>query len=666
MVKTMKGKLTISVICIVAASILLTTLGIVMIAGRRMMAEQKDILQLYADKYAEEINTWIENEKMLADGTAGSIEATGSLETGFLQSVVDTHAAGRQELLNLYCGTKDSAFIQSNKDAEIPEGYDPVQRGWYQQADAAGETIVTDPYWDVLTGQMCTTIASPVYVDGKLAAVIGLDVTLGTVTDLTGSINYAEGVYGFLADSSGRYVAHKNKDYEPSEETAVAVMDIMPALKSLIEGNGRDVVRTLDYDGTACYFAASQISGSNWKLGVVCPTSHVWGSLVTMILVAVVTALIIIALVAVFMAGLIGRTLAPVQMLKQFASGDFSENPVEEKGIPAQYKNETEQIRTATVEVKQQIRGIILSTKEEAESINHISEETSEKMTVLSGDISLIAETAGRVMKQTAEARELAEQMKLMGEELGRVIDTVAGKALEAADQSGDIMERAGKQHEASRKSTAEAVELCGTTMKELGTAIKESQKVKEIDTLTEEILAISSQTNLLALNASIEASRAGEAGRGFAVVADEIRELADHSRQAVDQIRKVTEDVVHSVAFLSESAEKLLTFMNEKVMKDYQGMTELAGMYENDAVFYSNISADLGASSHEMSASMAGIGDSLLVITRLVGEIAEFMQKMEQSAAVSNESSRAVLSKMEELSGLSAELKDTVAGFRV
>lgn len=666
MVKTMKGKLTISVICIVAASILLTTLGIVMIAGRRMMAEQKDILQLYADKYAEEINTWIENEKMLADGTAGSIEATGSLETGFLQSVVDTHAAGRQELLNLYCGTKDSAFIQSNKDAEIPEGYDPVQRGWYQQADAAGETIVTDPYWDVLTGQMCTTIASPVYVDGKLAAVIGLDVTLGTVTDLTGSINYAEGVYGFLADSSGRYVAHKNKDYEPSEETAVAVMDIMPALKSLIEGNGRDVVRTLDYDGTACYFAASQISGSNWKLGVVCPTSHVWGSLVTMILVAVVTALIIIALVAVFMAGLIGRTLAPVQMLKQFASGDFSENPVEEKGIPAQYKNETEQIRTATVEVKQQIRGIILSTKEEAESINHISEETSEKMTVLSGDISLIAETAGRVMKQTAEARELAEQMKLMGEELGRAIDTVAGKALEAADQSGDIMERAGKQHEASRKSTAEAVELCGTTMKELGTAIKESQKVKEIDTLTEEILAISSQTNLLALNASIEASRAGEAGRGFAVVADEIRELADHSRQAVDQIRKVTEDVVHSVAFLSESAEKLLTFMNEKVMKDYQGMTELAGMYENDAVFYSNISADLGASSHEMSASMAGIGDSLLVITRLVGEIAEFMQKMEQSAAVSNESSRAVLSKMEELSGLSAELKDTVAGFRV
>lgn len=666
MTRTMKGRLTISVICIVAASILLTTLGIVMIAGKRMMTEQKEILQLYADKYAAEINTWIENEKMLAMGTADSIEAMGSLDEEFLQSVVDVHAKGRDELLNLYCGTKDSAFIQSNREAGIPEGYDPVQRGWYQQAGAAGETIVTDPYWDVLTGQMCTTIASPVYIDGSLAAVIGLDVTLGTVTDLTGSINYAEGVYGFLSDSSGQYVAHKNKDFEPTEETAVAVMNIMPALKNLIEGNEKIIIRTADYDGTVCYFAASQISGSNWKLGVACPTSHVWGSLLTMILVAVVTALVIIALVAVFMAGLIGRTLAPVKMLKQFASGDFSENPSVEDEIPTQYKDETEQIQKATIEVRQQIRNIILSTQEEAESISDIAEGTSSQMNVLNGDISFMAETAEQVMRQTAEAKSLAEQIQYTGEELGRAIENVAKKAGEAADQSGDIMERAGRQHEASKKSANEAVSLCGSTMEELGEAIKGSQKVKEIDTLTEEILAISSQTNLLALNASIEAARAGEAGRGFAVVADEIRDLADHSKNAVDQIRKVTEDVVHSVAFLSESAEKLLSFMNEKVMKDYQGMTELAGMYEKDAAFYSGISGELGASSQEMSASMEGISDSLASITELVGEIAAFMTKMEKSAVTSNESSQAVLSRMEELSGLSEQLKETVASFKV
>ena len=120
--KTIKGKLTISVICIVAVSIMLTTLGIVTMAGRRLIEDQTQALQLNADRYAEEINTWIENEKMLAEGTANSIEAAGSTADGLIQSALDTYAADRPELLNLYCGTKESKFLQSNREAEIQIG----------------------------------------------------------------------------------------------------------------------------------------------------------------------------------------------------------------------------------------------------------------------------------------------------------------------------------------------------------------------------------------------------------------------------------------------------------------------------------------------------------------------------------------------------------------
>lgn len=664
--KTIKGKLTISVIFIVAVSILLTTVGIVIVAGRRLVRNQTEAVQLNADRYAEEINTWIENEKMLAEGTANSIEAAGNTDHSFIQSVLDTYSEGREELLNLYCGTKDSAFIQSNRDAEIPEGYDPVQRGWYQQAAENKAVIVTDPYWDVLTNQMCTTIAAPVYIDGQLMAVIGLDVTLGTVTDLTGSINYAEGVYGFLADSSGQYVAHKNKDYEPTEDTAVVVTDIMPELAGLMEETEHGVMQCKDYDGRECYFAASVIEGSSWRLGVVVPTANVISSLTTMIVVAVVVALVVIALVTVFMAGLIGRMLAPVQMLKQFASGDFSENTVSEKGIPQEYKDETEQIRTATSEVKQQIRGIILSTKEEAENIGTIAEGTSTEMAVLTEGISDILGSVVQVMKQTTEANELAERIRATGQELGVLVEDVAKKAGEAAEQSSDIMDRAGQQHQNSEKSEREAVSLYTETKTELEKAITDSQRVKDIDTLTEEILSISSQTNLLALNASIEAARAGDAGKGFAVVADEIRELADNSREAVDKIRQVTEDVVQNVSVLSESSKKLLKFMNGKVMKDYESMTELAGMYKQDAVFYSGISGDLGTASKKMSESMEGINASIRAIAALVGEIAQYMQGMEQSAQSSNENSNAVLGQIEELFRLSELLNQTVASFKV
>lgn len=666
MLKTIKGRLTVSVIGIVVGSILLATAGIIVIAGRQMIADQTQALQLNADKYAEEINTWIEEEKMLADGAADSVGAGQNTDTEFVQSVVDVHAAGREELLNLYCGTNDGRFIQSNRAAEIPEGYNPVERGWYQQAAGEGTVIVTDPYWDVLTNQMCTTIAAPIYINNELAGVIGLDVTLGTVTDLTKSIHYTEGAYGFLVDSSGQYVAHENKEYEPTENGATAVTDIIPGLGGMLQGTENDVKKLADYDENICYFAMSGIEGSSWKLGVVVPASNVTGPLVAMIVMVMVIALVMIGLVALFMAGLIGRMLAPVQMLKQFASGDFSENVVNEKTIPNQYKNETEQIKTATTEVKQQIRGIILNTKQEAESISKIAEGTSAQMSVLDGNISDISGLVNAVMNQTVQARELTESIRNNGQELGYAIESVAQKAGEAAEQSGSIMERAGRLHENSRQSAAESVALYQETREDLEKAITDSQQVHEIDSLTEEILSISSQTNLLALNASIEAARAGEAGKGFAVVAEEIRQLADNSRQAVDKIRKVTESVVKNVAFLAECSEKLLAFMNSKVMEDYKGMTELAERYQKDAAFYNDISGELGASSQEMSASMEEINESIAAITELVGEIADSVQSMERSAGDSNENSEAVMKQMEELFRLSELLNRTVASFKV
>lgn len=666
MLRTIKGKLTFGMIAIVVISILLTAIGLLAVAGNRTVQDQTRALQLNADKYAEEINTWIEEEKMLANGAVNSIVAGKNTETEFIQSVVDTHAQGREELLNLYCGTSDSRFIWSNREIEMPEGYDPVQRGWYQQAVETRTVIVTDPYCDALTGQMCTTIAAPIFIEGEPAGVIGLDVTLETVTELTGSINYENGVYGFLVDNSGQYIAHQNSAYEPTADTTVLVADVMPTLWERLGNSENSVQKLEDYDGNVCYFAASEIAGCGWKLGVVVPAANVTASLVTMIVIVVVTALVVILFVAVFMMELIGRMLAPVQMLKQFASGDFSENAVVETEIPKEYKNETEQIKKATVEVRQQIREIILNTKQEAENIGAIAEGTSTKMTVLNEDISGISESADLVMNQTVKAKELAEAIRNNGQELGNAIDTVVMKAGEAAEQSSDIMIRAGQHHESSQQSEQEVVSLYEKTKNELEQAIKDSKQVSEINALTEEILAISSQTNLLALNASIEAARAGDAGKGFGVVAEEIRSLADNSRQAVDKIRKVTEGVVDNVAFLSQSSGKLLTFMTDKIMKDYQGMTELAKMYEKDAAFYSDIACDLGSSSMEMSANMARINESIAAVTELVGEIAQQMCSMSDSAQNSNENSQAVVKQMEELFRLSELLNQTVASFRI
>lgn len=61
--KTIKGRLTISMICIVVVSVFLTTAGIVAVAGKQMIEDRTQMLQLNADKYAEEINTWVKPDR---------------------------------------------------------------------------------------------------------------------------------------------------------------------------------------------------------------------------------------------------------------------------------------------------------------------------------------------------------------------------------------------------------------------------------------------------------------------------------------------------------------------------------------------------------------------------------------------------------------------------
>ncbi len=619
MQKTIKRRLTMAVIRIVIVAMAVSCATIITLTGNNLTNEKKTSTQQKVGRYASSINAWIEMEMGLNKGTGRSIEALSLDESdqAHLQTIISTHAAGRDELLNLYYGTEDKLFVQMDPNAETPEGYDPTQRGWYKAAAEAKTTIVTDPYMDVLIGGICITVATPVYRDGNLVGVVGADFTLDTITDIVNNIPYEEGEYAFLVDASGNIVIHENAEFMPGDDKLVTMASAIPDIASIISEPAKAVIEAKDYDGEKNYFATDVISGSNWILGMVTPKKNAMSNIYKTMLISFIIVIIALLLTFRVMSNLIAKQLKPLESMKAF----IREKIIGENGVNS-HTSEVEEINYLIGELETQFIDTIHKTRDESSLIRDKMSDTSNHISAINNNISEITsamqDTGDNIDSQSDSIRDIDNTCSIVTS----AVDELSKDTTEMNNRAKEIIERVEALVPAFLENKQNAVSVTHDSRDKLLHAIEGVKVIEQIVDVSNAISNIASQTNLLALNASIEAARAGEAGRGFAVVADEINNLSTTTSSEITKVNELTNKVTESVRDLTAASNEILNFLTDVVLNDYDNLETLARNYMEDAGYYGDISESLGKSAKELDGSVNEINGVLAAISRSQEEL--------------------------------------------
>ncbi|MAN79014.1 MAG: chemotaxis protein [Rhodospirillaceae bacterium] len=263
---------------------------------------------------------------------------------------------------------------------------------------------------------------------------------------------------------------------------------------------------------------------------------------------------------------------------------------IQEPGMLGAYLTAARSINAATQSMEDRIADFQAVVGEFETTMQGVTETVSSASTELESSANAMNVTAGSTSEQAATVAAAAEEASVN-------VETVAA----AAEQLSNSITEIGRQVSNSSDVARAAVERARDADEKIAGLTEASQRIGEVLGL---ITDIANQTNLLALNATIEAARAGEAGKGFAVVAAEVKNLANQTAKAtdeislqIDNIQSVTGETVDAIKEINRTIsqiEETSTAISAAVEEQDAATKEIAVNVEQAAVGTAEVTSNV------------------------------------------------------------------------
>lgn len=511
---------------------------------------------------------------------------------------------------------------------------------WYSCPRDGAKVCLLDPYFDEVEGQplLMTSVAFPLIDSGKVIGVVGVDISLASLQQLSEQAHQAlyqgEGQLSVISPAKllgahSRNAALLGKPLSAAfgAESAAIAAAVDAGEKALLETS--EMLRVLQPVEPIADLAPWAILLEVPRDVLLSPALRLEQSLheqsrrnsMTALAIGLGAVLIGLMLMWLTARGVTRPIEGVAAMLKDIASGEgdltrrLDYNRDDELGALAGWFNRfLDKLQPTIADVKRSVQDARNSADQSA---------------------AIASQTSAGMQQQYREV----DQVATASQEMSATAQDVARNAAQAAEAARDVDQATHEGLTVIDQTTASIGDLAGELNRAMTQVEALAQSSDQIGSVLEVIRGIAEQTNLLALNAAIEAARAGEAGRGFAVVADEVRSLAQRTQQSIEEIRQVIER-------LQNGTHDVVTAMQES-HRQAQGSVDQVGTAVaalrkiNDAVaVISDMNLQIASAAEEQSAvaeeinrNVAGIRDVTESLSGQADESARVSQALNQLA---------------------------------